>query len=77
MQALGAARLGLATALVAPIGRSGGAGLLRGFLESEGVEIAAGAPDTSEPEVPTTALLDNIGGRRHGHRPAGAGANRR
>jgi|AntDryMetagUQ889_1029465.scaffolds.fasta_scaffold73410_1 ribokinase len=42
MQALGAARLGLTTALVAPMGRTSGAGLLRGFLETEGVEGWAG-----------------------------------
>lgn len=40
MQALGAARLGLATVLVAPIGRARGPGLLRSFFEWEGVEIA-------------------------------------
>jgi sugar/nucleoside kinase (ribokinase family) len=61
MQAIAAARLGLASALVAPLGRGGGAGLLRGFLESEGVEIVADASATDtgagSSEVPTTALL--------------------
>lgn len=69
IQALGAARLGLATALVAPVGRASGAGLLRGFLESEGVRIVDGAPrlgsDPGDPEgsdVPTTALLTTSNG---------------
>jgi sugar/nucleoside kinase (ribokinase family) len=55
MQAIGAARLGLATGLVAALERAGGAGLLRETLEAEGVRIVEGR---SEPgSVPTTALL--------------------
>jgi sugar/nucleoside kinase (ribokinase family) len=66
MQAVGAARLGLATALVAPIERRGTDGLLRAVLESEGVRVAgsqtpgereeASSPRL-EPGIPVTALL--------------------
>jgi sugar/nucleoside kinase (ribokinase family) len=55
MQAIGAARLGLATGLVAALGRTGAAGLLRETLATEGVHIVEGG---SEPgSVPATALL--------------------
>jgi ribokinase len=66
MQALGTARLGLETALVAPIGRSGAAALLRTTFESDGVRIVGDGPaPTSQEELerhtgsglPTTALL--------------------
>ena len=60
MQAIGAARLGLATALVAPIARDGVGGLVRGFLESDGVEIVSRASGRGEEkgwEVPVTSLL--------------------
>ncbi|MFN2490343.1 MAG: carbohydrate kinase family protein [Actinomycetota bacterium] len=63
-QALGAARLGLATALVAPIGADPVARLVRAVLESEGVKILAcdgAAEDAAGAQanvgVPTTALL--------------------
>lgn len=69
MQAIGAARLGLATALVAPIGDGCGAELLRALLEAEGVDVVGqgGHPGHDEPEpegpgVPTTALLATPGG---------------
>jgi ribokinase len=54
MQAIGAARLGLATALVAPLANSGPSALLREMLVSEAVSIH-GAIDGGQP--PTTALL--------------------
>jgi sugar/nucleoside kinase (ribokinase family) len=56
MQAIGSARLGLSTALVALMGRGESARILRSIIESEGVAIApeAGHPDAG---VPTTALL--------------------
>jgi ribokinase len=66
MQAIGSARLGLATALIAPIPHQGGGVLLRSFLASEGVEVVGrgssppGNGDlTSAPAagVPVTALL--------------------
>jgi ribokinase len=58
MQALGAARLGLSAALVAPIGSGGAAGLLRESLEREGVRIVG----RDGRGVPTTALLSTAGG---------------
>lgn len=60
MQALGAARLGLATALVAPIARAGVARLLCEMLESEGVRVVSGDDESqggAAVGVPTTALL--------------------
>jgi sugar/nucleoside kinase (ribokinase family) len=55
MQAIGSARLGLETALVAPLQRSGAATLLVETLESEGVKIVG---DQSRAKgVPVTALL--------------------
>ena len=57
MQAIGAARLGVSTALVAPLGASGLAGLVRAALAAEGVEVA-GRPSVGGPGVPVTALLD-------------------
>ena len=65
MQAVASARLGLTAALVAPIGRTGAAGLVRSAIESEGVRIvcperhsdgAANEP-AGQVGVPTTALL--------------------
>ena len=55
MQAIGAARLGLRTAIVAPLGRRGMAGLLRTMLEDEGVIVLSIEDDSAE--VPATALL--------------------
>lgn len=64
MQAIGAARLGLTTALVAPIGPAGGAGLVRNLLEAEGVAVdwSGDPPDSVRrypdgSEIPSTALL--------------------
>lgn len=68
MQAVGAARLGLTAALVAPIGGGGLAGLMREILESERVRLVGSAPASGhdgnviEPRaarggVPITALL--------------------
>jgi ribokinase len=55
MHAIGAARLELATALVAPIGGRGAAGMVAEMLEAEGVTIVR---DDLEPgAVPVTALL--------------------
>lgn len=54
MQAVAAARLGLTTALVAPLGTRGPGGLLRTMLEEEGVHLPA--PNQDHP-APTTALL--------------------
>lgn len=53
MQAVGAARLGLSTALVAPIGTDPAAGVLRSMLESEGVAWVG----RSAGATPTTAIL--------------------
>jgi ribokinase len=59
MHAIGCARLGLSTALVAPMGDGGAAQLVAGVLEAQGVHIAR--PErTAEPDVhgvPVTALL--------------------
>jgi sugar/nucleoside kinase (ribokinase family) len=55
MQAIAAARLGLRTALVAPIGRHGMAALLRGSLDREGVHVIS--RDDASAKVPVTALL--------------------
>jgi sugar/nucleoside kinase (ribokinase family) len=55
MQAIGAARLGLATALVAPLGTSNSATLLKDMLTAEGVNLV-GDHDRSA-GVPVTALL--------------------
>ena len=55
MQAIGAARLGLRTALVAPLGRRGMAGLLRSMLEEEGVVVLSKEVDSDQ--APATALL--------------------
>jgi sugar/nucleoside kinase (ribokinase family) len=62
MQAIGAARLGLSVALVAPLGATGWAGFLRQILESESVTIAGGDGPRPQDEhsfagVPITALL--------------------
>jgi sugar/nucleoside kinase (ribokinase family) len=65
MQALGTARLGLATALIAPIPHQGGGVLLRSFLVSEGVEVVGRGPSPpgtadltrDAVRVPVTALL--------------------
>ena len=61
MQALASARLGLTTALVAPIGRTGAASLVRAAIEREGVRIVDRGPEVPGPapemQVPTTALL--------------------
>jgi sugar/nucleoside kinase (ribokinase family) len=56
MQAIGAVRLGLVTSLVAPIGRLGGAGIVRTILESEEVTVV-GEPASDGSDLPTTALL--------------------
>jgi sugar/nucleoside kinase (ribokinase family) len=55
MQAIGAARLGLSTALVAPIGTGGAASLLAETFQSEGVTIAG--DQTRSGALPVTALL--------------------
>ena len=66
MQALGAARLGLAAALVAPIGRAGPAALVRALVEGEGVAVvdgsSEGASAPGDAGVPVTALLPTPGG---------------
>lgn len=65
MQAIGAARLGLSTTLVAPIRRAGLGGYIREMLASEGVAICpAEEPDASKGPValPTTALLSTPDG---------------
>jgi ribokinase len=55
MQAIGAARLGLSTALVAPLGNSPSAGLLKEMLLHDGVVLVGGH---ERPEgAPVTALL--------------------
>jgi ribokinase len=61
MQAIGAARLGLTTSLVAPIGRRGGAGIVRAILESEEVTVV-GEPASDGIGIPTTALLSTPAG---------------
>jgi sugar/nucleoside kinase (ribokinase family) len=60
MQAIGAARLGLTTTLVAPIGNRDGAALVRATLDSEGVAVVPDATSILDPDnqsLPTTALL--------------------
>ena len=59
MQAIACARLGLVTALVAPLADQGAALLLRETIEREGVRLLDGAPDprAGRPGVSTTALL--------------------
>ena len=59
MQAIGAARLGLDTALVASVGDSGIDGAVRAMLENEGVKMAPPVQggSTGEPTLPVTALL--------------------
>ena len=54
-QAVAAARLGLATALVAPIGSKGAAAFTRRLLEAEGVVLVGEAEDSDD--VPVTAVL--------------------
>jgi sugar/nucleoside kinase (ribokinase family) len=54
MQAVAAARLGLSTALVAPVGHRGPARLVREMLEREGVRVVSRESDFA---VPVTALL--------------------
>jgi sugar/nucleoside kinase (ribokinase family) len=53
MQAIACARLGLRTALVAPIATTGAGGLIHGIFEREGVVVAASSPGP----IPVTALL--------------------
>jgi sugar/nucleoside kinase (ribokinase family) len=60
MQAIGAARLGLRTALVAPLGRRGMAGLLRTMLEDQSVIVLSKEDDSAA--VPATALLPTAEG---------------
>jgi sugar/nucleoside kinase (ribokinase family) len=60
MQAIGAARLGLRTALVAPLGRRGMARLLGTMLENEGVIVLSQERDSAA--VPATALLPTTDG---------------
>jgi ribokinase len=60
MQAIGAARLGLRTALVAPLGRRGMAGVVRRMLEDEGVKVLSNEHDSAA--VPATALLPTAEG---------------
>ena len=73
MQAVGAARLGLATALVAPMGSDGAAGLVRAVLAREGVRVLGrsegrgrGDPGArragADVGVPVTALLSTATG---------------
>jgi ribokinase len=57
MQSIAAARLGLKTALVAPIGERGAAAIVRSALLSEGVHIRPETPGASADGLPTTALL--------------------
>jgi ribokinase len=57
MQSIAAARLGLKTALVAPIGDRGAAAIVRSALLSEGVHIRPETPGASADGLPTTALL--------------------
>jgi sugar/nucleoside kinase (ribokinase family) len=61
MQAIGAARLGLTTALVAPIPTRGLGGIVREFLTAEGVSVitpeVGATSGEDEPGVPVTALL--------------------
>jgi ribokinase len=63
MQAIGAARLGLSTALAAPMGTDASARILRDFMQREGVEVWEGsAPGSDELGAPVTALLSARGG---------------
>jgi sugar/nucleoside kinase (ribokinase family) len=55
MHAIGAARLGLATALVAPIGGPGAGGMVVEMVQAEGVTIVR--DDQRPGAVPVTALL--------------------
>lgn len=60
MQAIGAARLGLDTFLVAPMGAVGASSLVRSVLEAEGVRTRPAGRD--DPEVPVTAILSGRAG---------------
>jgi sugar/nucleoside kinase (ribokinase family) len=57
MHSIAAARLGMKTALVAPVGDRGGAAIVRSALLSEGVHIHPETPGSSGHDLPTTALL--------------------
>lgn len=59
MQAIGAARLGLDTALVAHVGESGVDRVIRRVLEAEGVRLSAPRPQSplDDTTLPVTALL--------------------
>jgi sugar/nucleoside kinase (ribokinase family) len=59
MQAIAAARLGLATALVAPLGRRGADALVREALEAEGVRVVG---DDDGAGAGVTALLTTSAG---------------
>jgi ribokinase len=62
MQAIGAARLGLSTAIAAPMGTDISARILRDFMQTEGVDVwAARAPGRDELGAPVTALLSARG----------------
>jgi sugar/nucleoside kinase (ribokinase family) len=60
MHAIGASRLGLSTALVAPVGGPGVAGVLVEMLEAEGVTILR--HPGRQGAVPVTALLSTLEG---------------
>jgi sugar/nucleoside kinase (ribokinase family) len=64
MQAIGAARLGVETALIAPLGNDGVARIVREFLAAEGVVTVGRRPETAPDKlgVPVTALLRCGGG---------------
>ncbi|HEU4488273.1 MAG TPA: PfkB family carbohydrate kinase [Actinomycetota bacterium] len=57
MHSIAAARLGMKTALGAPVGDWGGAAIVRSALLSEGVHIHPETPGASGHALPTTALL--------------------